>query len=336
MAPQEAADLAGQARAKVEKLQQVSQQDRTLCEENRIMRKLLEGIDSCAMVKGPASVALYIHDKVSSIADPEREDLVDDVRPDRRDSHDYTASAQKNVEEYWDWGPAFDRRLDPGLANGGGFDVSGAYSAKKGNDFGGSERYGGTRGGSGPSAQYTDGQYGSPLGGSGPSAQYTDGHYGSPVGGSAPSAQYTNGHYGSPGGTRGSGGESYGSPRGAHGSGVEANSYPRGARGRDGEVYGSPRGARGSGREAYGSSGTTRGGGGTARNNRGSSHSHGAGAPRIPICGMCSRKGEPADHSFRDCPGTTCFKCGVSGHVVQECPHSTRATKYSERPFSSV
>lgn len=261
MAAQEAAELVVQARTKVENLQRVSQLDPTLSEENRIMRRLLEDIDTYAMGKGPASVALYIHDKVTSIADPEREVLMAEVTADLERVRESMGIAAEDSDDYpaWDWGPVFGWLPTAGSAHGGGSGTHGAYPAQ-GRNSGVSEGHGGTQRRPGPSAQYTAGRDGSP------------------------------------GRARGRGNVSPGRARGGG--------------------NGSPGRARGSGN---GSPGRTRGNGGAARGHRGGGHSHAAGAPRKPICAMCSRKGAPADHSFRVCPGTTCYKCGQSGHVAQAC-----------------
>lgn len=237
MAPLEAAELVVQARVKVENLVRVSQLDPSLSEENRIMRKLLEGIGSYAMGKGPASVALYIHNKVSLIADPEQEVLMAEVTADLERVRESMGIAAEDSDEFpaWDWGPAFGWARTEEAAHGGGSGSHGAYPAW-GHNFEDSEGYGG------------------------------------PQGGSEPSTQYTAGRNGSPGRARGSGGAGRGHREGGHSS-------------------------------------------------------HGAGAPRKPICGMCSRKGAPADHSFRVCPGTTCYKCGKSGHVAQWCSRA-RSSKH--------
>lgn len=261
MAAQEAAELVVQARTKVQNLQRVSQLDPALSEENRIMRKLLEGIDAYAMGKGPASVALYIHDKVSSIADPEREVLMAEVTADLERVREPMGFAAGDSDDYpgWDWGPAFSWPPAAGSPHGGGSGTYASYPAQ-GRNSGVSEGYKGIQRGPGPNAQFTAGRNASP------------------------------------GRTPGSGN---GSPRRARGSG-----------------NGSPGRARGS---RNGSPGRARGGGGAARGHPRGGHSHAAGAPRKPICAMCSRKGAPADHSFRVCPGTTCYKCGQSGHVAQTC-----------------
>ena len=272
MAAQEAAELVVQARTKVENLQRVSQLDPALSEENRIMRDLLGGIDAYAMGKGPASVALYIHDEVSSIADPEREVLMAEVTADLERVRESMGIAAEDSDDYpaWDWGPAFGWAPAAGSPHGGGSGTHASYRAQ-GRNSGVSEGYGGIQRGPGPSTQYTAGRNVSP------------------------------------GRTRGSGN---GSPRRARGSG---NGSPGTARG---SGNGSPGTARGSGN---GSPGRARGGGGAARGHPKGGHSHAPGAPRKPICAMCSRKGAPADHSFRVCPGTTCYKCGQSGHVAQTC-----------------
>ena len=227
MAAQEAADLVVQARTKVERLQRLSQLDPALSEENRIMRKLLDGIDVYAMGKGPASVALYIHDQVSWIADPEREVLMAEVTADLERVRKSMGIAAEDSDEYpaWDWGPAFGWPPTAGSIHGGGSGTHGAYPAQ-GHNSGVSEEYVGTQRAPGPSTQYTAARNGSP--------------------------------------------------------------------------------------------GRARGRGGAARGHREETHRHAA-TPRRPICGMCSRKGAPADHSFRVCPGTTCYKCGQSGHVAQAC-----------------
>lgn len=38
-------------------------------------------------------------------------------------------------------------------------------------------------------------------------------------------------------------------------------------------------------------------------------------------CSKCMRLGKAANHSFRQCPQTSCHKCGQTGHIQRSCPN---------------